>query len=158
MNQFQDLILSVCRLNKVNDILVPGCLIHKTIIAFINSLSCRLQSFPSTIDTTVVLCHVLFLEFLCFHSQLAVSHCRSDALMAGFNQLCQVTDSVQSLQGVCLQLALMLSDRPHHFSVVLCSLGPFLLDDVNPSQTIQCRDIHPVRLFTLQNGFADELV
>ena len=72
--------------------------------------------------------------------------------MFGLQYLCQVGDGVKFLQRVRLDPPFLLPCRPEDLPVLLSSLGPVLLDDVEPSQTIQGGNIQSVSLLRLVLG------
>ena len=72
--------------------------------------------------------------------------------MFGLQYLCQVGDGVKFLESVSLDPPLLLPGRPEDLPVLLCSLGPGLLDDVQSSQTIQGGNVLAVSLLRLVLG------
>ena len=72
--------------------------------------------------------------------------------MFGLQYLCQVGDGVKFLQRVRLDPPFLLPCRPEDLPVLLSSLGPALLDDLYPRQTVECRNVEPVSLLGLVLG------
>ena len=63
--------------------------------------------------------------------------------------LCQVGDGVKFLESIRLYPPLLLPGRPEDLPVLLSSLVPGLLDDVQSSQTIQGGNVLAVSLLRL---------
>ena len=72
--------------------------------------------------------------------------------MLGLQYLCQVGDGVKFLQRVRLDPPFLLPCRPEDLPVLLSSLGPVLLDDVEAGQAIQGSDVQSVSLLRLVLG------
>ena len=72
--------------------------------------------------------------------------------MFGLHYLCQVGNGVKFLKSVRLDPPLLLPGRPEDLPVLLSSLGPGLLDDVQSSQTIEGGNVLAVSLLSLVLG------
>ena len=78
--------------------------------------------------------------------------------MVGLQQLSQVGDGVELLEGVCLDPLLVLLGRPQDLPVLVHGLGPVLLDDGQTCEAIEGRNIKSVGLLGLSLGLVDQLL